>query len=130
MTQTVVNGVFPRKEDLELLAHVREVDLSDSELADGDDDGFLAVVIANRLPQPGSDDRAEPFPASTWPAWSTSRAQTDVLPPPTPDNALVLEFDSQALVQDLRPVAQQYAREPGRFRHGIAGLSVIGRSVA
>ena len=30
---------------------MREVDINDTELANGDDDGFLAVVIANRLPQ-------------------------------------------------------------------------------
>ena len=31
---------------------MREVDLNDTELALGDDDGWLAVVIANRLPRP------------------------------------------------------------------------------
>ena len=49
--QTVVDKVFPTKDDLPLLAHVREVDINDTELAIGDDDGFLAVVLANRLPQ-------------------------------------------------------------------------------
>jgi hypothetical protein len=29
---------------------VREVDVNDTELANGDDDGWLAVVLANRLP--------------------------------------------------------------------------------
>ena len=43
--------VFPTQEDLQLLVHVREVDINDTELAIGDDDGFLAVVLANRLPQ-------------------------------------------------------------------------------
>ncbi len=42
--------IFPCKEDLDLLAHVREVDVKDTELANGDDDGWLAVVLANRLP--------------------------------------------------------------------------------
>ena len=42
--------IFPRQEDLPLLTHVREVDVSDTELANGDDDGWLAVVLANRLP--------------------------------------------------------------------------------
>ena len=49
--ETTVTKVFPTKADLQLLAHVREVDLEDTELANGDDDGFLAVVMANRLPQ-------------------------------------------------------------------------------
>ena len=50
VTETVVDKVFPTEEDLPLLCHVREVDVRDTELANGDDDGFLAVVLANRLP--------------------------------------------------------------------------------
>lgn len=50
VTQTVVNKIFPKKEDLPFLTHVREVDVNDTELANGDDDGWLAVVLANRLP--------------------------------------------------------------------------------
>jgi hypothetical protein len=50
VTQTVLDKVFPTIEDLPLLVHVREVDVSDTELGAGDDDGFLAVVLANRLP--------------------------------------------------------------------------------
>jgi hypothetical protein len=52
VTQTVVDAVFPTKEDLPLLCHVREVDKTDTELGLGDDDGWMAVVLANRLPQP------------------------------------------------------------------------------
>src|ERR1019366_8855106 len=53
VTQRVVTQVFPTKQDLPWLCHVREVDLSDTELALGDDDGWMAVVLANRIPQPG-----------------------------------------------------------------------------
>lgn len=53
VTERVVQEIFPTKEDLPWLCHAREVDLSDTELALGDDDGFMAVVLANRLPQPG-----------------------------------------------------------------------------
>jgi hypothetical protein len=58
VTDRVVSQVFPSKLELGLLAHVRNVDLSDTELALGDDDGWLAVVMANRLPQPGVRYRA------------------------------------------------------------------------
>jgi hypothetical protein len=58
VTQSVVDKVFPTKEDLPLLTHVRAVDLSDTELAMGDDDGWLSVVLCNRLPQPGVRYRA------------------------------------------------------------------------
>ena len=51
--ESIVKKIFPRRDDLELLCHVRKVDLADTELALGDDDGYLAVVISNRLPQPG-----------------------------------------------------------------------------
>jgi len=118
VTQTVVNGIFPCKEDLELLAHVREVDLSDSELADGDDDGFLAVVVANRLPQPGFDPKVGHIPRKYLACLVNLETQLPVLPPPTPDNVLVFEFDSQALVQDLRPMAQQYVANPDAFAMG------------
>jgi hypothetical protein len=56
VTKAVVDAVFPAKEDLPLLCHVRQVDLSDTELALGDDDGWMAVVLANRLPWPASAD--------------------------------------------------------------------------
>jgi hypothetical protein len=54
VTPDVVNKIFPTQADLHLLCHVREVDLADTELALGDDDGWLAVVMSNRLPQPGT----------------------------------------------------------------------------
>jgi hypothetical protein len=53
VSRTVVDKVFPREDELPLLSHVREVNLLDTEFATGDDDGFVAVVISNRLPQPG-----------------------------------------------------------------------------
>lgn len=58
VTERVVQSVFPGRDEVSLLAHVREVDLSDTELALGDDDGWMAVVVANRLPQPGVRYRA------------------------------------------------------------------------
>ena len=58
VTSAVVKATFPAADELPLLTHVREVDLSDTELALGDDDGWLAVVVANRLPQPGTHYRA------------------------------------------------------------------------
>lgn len=50
--QSMVNTIMPTQRDVPLLVHGREVDLGDTELMMGDDDGFLAVVIANRLPVP------------------------------------------------------------------------------
>lgn len=53
VTRTVVDRVFPREDELPLLCHVRETNLQDTEFAGSDDDGFVSVVISNRLPQPG-----------------------------------------------------------------------------
>ncbi len=53
VSERVVGQVLPRPADLSLLCHVREVDIVDTELALGDDDGWVAVVLANRIPQPG-----------------------------------------------------------------------------
>ncbi len=49
--QSTVDAIFPTIDDLAMLTHVREVNLDDTEAAMGDDDGFLAVVVANRMPQ-------------------------------------------------------------------------------
>ena len=39
-------AIFPTRKDVPLLAHARHVDIDDTELMMGDDDGFLAVVVA------------------------------------------------------------------------------------
>jgi len=58
VTQDVVNQVFPTKSELPLLAHVRQVDMYDTELNIGGGDGWLSVVLSSRLPQPGVRYRA------------------------------------------------------------------------
>ena len=59
--ESIVQRIFPTVEDLRLLTHVRKVNLADTELALNDDDGFLSVVVGNRLPQPGPPgDDGEP----------------------------------------------------------------------
>lgn len=100
VSETVVNKVFPTAEDLPLLAHVREVDLNDTELALGDDDGFLAVVLANRLPQ---FDRANCKPVRYLACLINLEGQLDALPEPEPDVDLI--FDAALIVQDVRVLA-------------------------
>lgn len=46
----VLTAVIPARDEFGLLTHVRRVNLADSALDLGDDDGWLAVVVANRLP--------------------------------------------------------------------------------
>ena len=64
-----------RMDELQLLTHVRQVNVDDRELAAGDSDGWFAVVMANRLPASGT---------STWPAWSRSRSAPTSSPPSRP----------------------------------------------
>jgi len=59
---SVVKRLFPTQDEIGLLAHVREVDVNDTELMMGDDDGFLAVVISNRLPLPAQDEQGHDVP--------------------------------------------------------------------
>ena len=97
VSRTVVDKVFPTVEDLPLLAHVREVDINDTDLIAGDDDGFMAVVLSNRLPQ---FDRTTCSPVRYLACLINVEGQTDVLPPRP---AFVEhEFDADVYVQDLR----------------------------
>jgi hypothetical protein len=81
VTETVVNKIFPCKDDLDLLVHVREVDINDTELANGDDDGWLAVVLANRLPV---FDAGANKPVRYMACLVNIEGQLDALPPPVP----------------------------------------------
>lgn len=50
----LVKALLPMPEELQLLTHVRQVNVDDRELAMGDSDGYFAVVTANRIPRDGS----------------------------------------------------------------------------
>ena len=99
VTETVVKKIFPCQQDLPLLAHVREVDVNDTELANGDDDGWLAVVLANRLPV---FDQANDKPVRYMACLVNLEGQLAALPPPLPPVAS-FEF---ALAQDWSVLAQ------------------------
>src|SRR5262245_8394850 len=145
VTETVVKKVFPTVEDLPLLVHVREVDIRDTELANGDDDGWLAVVLANRLPiaVPTTDpNTGQPVsaPVRYLACLLNLEGQVDALPT---DAQLGTDdtFHLVAAVQDLRLVASTaastdlvlmgtgvpavFASEP----HGLAATALEGRSV-
>ena len=62
--RSVVHRIFPTQEEVRLLAHARAVDIDDTELMMGDDDGYLAVVISNRLPLPARDDDGDEVPTT------------------------------------------------------------------
>jgi hypothetical protein len=99
VTETVVKKIFPCRQDLPLLVHVRQVDINDTELANGDDDGWLAVVLANRLPV---FDQANGRPVRYMACLLNVEGQLAALPPPLPPVAS-FEF---ALAQDWSVLAE------------------------
>jgi hypothetical protein len=107
VSETVVKGVFPTADDLQLLVHVREVDLNDTELALGDDTPFMAVVMSNRLPQ---YDRVNCKPIRYMACLISLEGQLKVLPK---QSDFDLHFDAIAVVQDVRAsaAAQNYTAD-------------------
>jgi hypothetical protein len=53
--QQFLQEILPMPEELQLLTHVRQVNVDDRELAAGDSDGYFAVVMSNRIPRSGAD---------------------------------------------------------------------------
>ncbi len=105
--KSVIDKVFPTRNDVGLLAHAREVDISDTELMMGDDDGFLAVVISNRLPVPGRDQQGNTVPVKYLACLVNLEGQFDALLERSPDPEPV--FTTQFLTQEVAYVAQAAA---------------------
>ena len=117
VTQTVLNKIFPCQEDLELLTHVREVNIHDTELMGGDDDGWLSVVLANRLPVAQPDGTPVRYMACL----VNVEGQLQNLPKPTPP---VSSFDF-ALAQDWRALKTSVTLGPDAMAQG-SGISLHG----
>ena len=99
VSREVVEKTFPTEEDLHLLSHVREVDLADTELALGDDDGWLAVVLGNRLPQSGT----------RYLACLVNLEEQYASLPVIPEPDLILSYTPFGAVADYRPVYAETA---------------------
>jgi hypothetical protein len=94
VTQDIIDKVFPCLDELILLSHVRKVDLRDTELALGDDDGYLAVVLSSRLPQPMPPKKAgeDPVPVKYTACLINLEQQLPRLLPTEPNP--VFDFDA------------------------------------
>jgi hypothetical protein len=99
--QSAVERIFPTRKDVPLLAHARLVDISDTELMMGDDDGFLAVVVANRLPVSARDAGGAERPVRYMACLVNLEGQFDRLlataPAPAPTFTLPLKQEAVAL---------------------------------
>lgn len=51
--QQLLRDILPMPGELQLLSHVRQVNVDDRELSAGDSDGYFAVVMGNRIPRTG-----------------------------------------------------------------------------
>jgi hypothetical protein len=118
VTRSTIDKVFPAKDELPLLCHVREVDVNDTELANGDDDGFLATVIANRLPQ---YDRSNDKPVRYLACLINVEGQLEELAKPPPPQ---LDFLATELVFDYR-TASIAATDPDRFVMGTSPAALV-----
>jgi hypothetical protein len=58
VSSDLLAAVMPSIEELQLLAHVRQVNVDDRELGVGSTDGFFSVIMSNRLPSANSKCRA------------------------------------------------------------------------
>ena len=106
---------------------MRQVDPSDTELSVGDDDGFLAVVMANRLPQfhrstgPADPDRPVRYLACL----VNLEQQLGVLPTPPPPGH-TFEVTDQVSVFNLAGLA--VTTDPDRYVMGAGGLAATVRT--
>jgi hypothetical protein len=85
---SMVDTIMPTQKDVPLLVHGRKVDLDDTELMMGDDDGFLAVVIANRLPLAVRDVDGKELPVKYNACLVNLEGQFDKLLPQAPPHRL------------------------------------------
>ena len=85
--QSVVDAILPTQYEVGVLAHARQVDVNDTELMMGDDDGFLAVVVANRLPMAGQDEQGKEVPRKYLAALVNLEGQFHLLRPDIPPQA-------------------------------------------
>jgi hypothetical protein len=98
----LIKAILPMAEELQLLTHVRHVNVEDRELAAGDSDGFFAVVTANRIPRDGS---------SYVVCLVSVEERTDLLPttdPPAPPESPLTVLASDADVVDMQAAAPSH----------------------
>lgn len=96
--KSVIDRVFPTRKDVPLLVHAREVDLHDTELMMGDDDGFLAVVVSNRLPVAGRDASGAELPVKYLACLVNLEEQFETLLPEAPPPS---RFSDLSVLADL-----------------------------
>lgn len=101
MPLDLFQDIAPMRSEIGLLTHVRQVNTEDKELMGMDDDGWFAVVVGNRLPEPGKKYEACLVSLEGTQAFLPTEAQT------TPLTAADLS----------RPVVADFADKAGLWKH-------------
>ena len=100
-TAALIASILPSRQELQLLAHVRWVNVDDRELNIAGGDGFFSVVVSNRLPTGGGQFRAvlvslegrsdivQENPPATAPPDGTIEANVAIQVPPKPIGSII-----------------------------------------
>lgn len=88
--------IAPMRSEIGLLTHVRQVNTEDKELMGMDDDGWFAVVVGNRLPEPGKKYEACLVSLEGTQAFLPTEAQTTPLTAADLNRPVVADFADKA----------------------------------
>ncbi len=113
--EALLRSLLPMPSELQLLTHVRHVNVDDRELSAGDSDGYFAVVMSNRVPRSG---------AKYVSCLVSVEERTDLLP--TTDPAASLDGGTVTGVQDLpaTEVESTFALSPKSLGTSILAADV------
>ena len=124
----LLRRIAPTRDEVQLLSHVRQVNVDDRELAAGDSDGWFAVVMANRLPTPGLRHRACLVSLEQRSDLVRPTAPDPADPPPTGTRRLVLLHSWTFTAAAARPGGGSFKELTQALDSGLlgAGGSVSG----
>ena len=98
MPLDLFQDIAPMQSEIGLLTHVRQVNTEDKELMGMDDDGWFAVVVGNRLPEPGKKYEACLVSLEGTQAFLPTEAQTTPLTAADLSRPVVADFADKAQV--------------------------------
>jgi len=120
----LVESILPSRQELQLLAHVRWVNVEDREVATAGGDGYFSVVVGNRLPSPGARCRA---------VLVSLEGRSDLVqenPPPVGPDAVVVGPVGPGAGEATAAAARTAAPAPSPVVHAPAAPAVAVASAA
>jgi hypothetical protein len=114
---SLVSSIMPSLEELSVLAHVRQVNFDDRELSAGSSDGWFAVVMSNRVPNPNAKCLA---------CLVSLEERSDLVPKDPPPAYFPIIIDSGPLSADHPAAAPASAIGPiGPFPPWLVQVSLV-----